>query len=460
MKTKKLWTTTLFIVLILTISSTLWAGSKNGNGDKLVTSTTDRWSGVAESNGDGASAEIAGIFDLQVKGSNGNGSSLFIASQKAVLQVPTSTPTPTVTDTPTQTATPTSTETATETATDTPTSTQTPTDTMTATATPTDTPPVGPIATPTSTTTATVTNTPEPTDTMTPGPSPTFTATQSPTMTPTGTQSPLMTATATSTPVVTDTPIGPTQSPTNTPTESPVATNTPAQTATWTPSPTITVTQTPTITMTPTATPTPEVAINIIPGEANLQIGASLWFQASVMNTIDTSVQWRVNGVVGGDSSHGTITSQGVYTAPGMVPPVLPVSVEAVSVADPSKIAQALVEIQPIVQVEPRQVVLSGGGSVNFSAIVQGFENSEVNWFVNGIEGGNSEFGTIDPAGHYTAPSAYSGWQSVRIDAVSKEDSKYLATVSVRLKPTFSLYILDGQGNVQTLIEPTPTPEG
>jgi hypothetical protein len=68
-------------------------------------------------------------------------------------------------------------------------------------------------------------------------------------------------------------------------------------------------------------------------------------FTATVTNTTNTAVTWQVNGVTGGDSSHGTISSSGLYTAPSAVPSPVNVSVSVISQADPTKSASANVAI-------------------------------------------------------------------------------------------------------------------
>src|SRR5262249_41815815 len=90
---------------------------------------------------------------------------------------------------------------------------------------------------------------------------------------------------------------------------------------------------------------TPSVSVSISPSSAALQIGASGQFTASVSGTTNTSVTWLVNGIQGGNSTVGTISSSGLYTAPASVPSGSSVTVTARSVADTSKSANASVSI-------------------------------------------------------------------------------------------------------------------
>jgi len=87
------------------------------------------------------------------------------------------------------------------------------------------------------------------------------------------------------------------------------------------------------------------VGVSISPTGATLQVGHSQQFTATVSNTSNTAVTWLVNGTVGGDSTLGTISSTGLYTAPSSVPSPSSVTVTAQSVADISKSASASVSV-------------------------------------------------------------------------------------------------------------------
>jgi len=73
-------------------------------------------------------------------------------------------------------------------------------------------------------------------------------------------------------------------------------------------------------------------------------IGQTLQFKATVSNTTNTGVTWKVNGVAGGNASVGTISSTGMFTAPGKVPSGS-TSITATSVADTTKSASANVAV-------------------------------------------------------------------------------------------------------------------
>ncbi len=83
----------------------------------------------------------------------------------------------------------------------------------------------------------------------------------------------------------------------------------------------------------------------VTPAQADVVLGGSLGFQATLDGTPTTAVTWRVNGTVGGTTQQGTITPGGAYTAPAAPPPIQPVLVEAVLTSNPTQIATATVRV-------------------------------------------------------------------------------------------------------------------
>lgn len=91
--------------------------------------------------------------------------------------------------------------------------------------------------------------------------------------------------------------------------------------------------------------PPPPVSVTISPTSATVRVNRTRTFTATVQNATDTSVKWAVNGIVGGNFTIGTISSLGTYKAPNSVPPGGSVQVSAISNADPTKSAAAVVVI-------------------------------------------------------------------------------------------------------------------
>src|SRR5438477_509188 len=90
------------------------------------------------------------------------------------------------------------------------------------------------------------------------------------------------------------------------------------------------------------------VSVTISPTAATVAAGGTQPFTAMVQNTSNTAVTWQVNGMTGGNATVGTISSSGLYTAPGVVPNPATVTVTAVSQADATKSAAAQVTITAV----------------------------------------------------------------------------------------------------------------
>src|SRR5437588_10287583 len=69
-----------------------------------------------------------------------------------------------------------------------------------------------------------------------------------------------------------------------------------------------------------TTTTAISVSVTISPTAATVAAGGTQPFTAMVQNTSNTAVTWQVNGMTGGNATVGTISSSGLYTAPGVVP--------------------------------------------------------------------------------------------------------------------------------------------
>jgi hypothetical protein len=90
----------------------------------------------------------------------------------------------------------------------------------------------------------------------------------------------------------------------------------------------------------------PAVTVAISPASASVRINRTQQFTATVQNTSNKTVTWKVNGIAGGNSTVGTISSSGLYRAPSSVPNPSVVTVSATSAADPTKSASAAVTVR------------------------------------------------------------------------------------------------------------------
>ena len=118
-----------------------------------------------------------------------------------------------------------------------------------------------------------------------------------------------------------------------------------------------------------TSVPPPlPVTVAVDPPTVTLLAAASQTFSATVANTTNTAVSWTVNGVVGGNSTTGTITTAGVFTAPPSVAAALVVTVTATASADSTRAGSAQVTVNPA-PVQPQSSGGGGGGGGAFGLL-------------------------------------------------------------------------------------------
>ena len=207
-----------------------------------------------------------------------------------------------------------------------------------------------------------------------------------------------------------------------------------------------------------TAPPLP-VSVSVTPPTANVQTGSTRAFTATVINTTNTQVTWQVNGITGGNTTVGTISTAGLYTAPATVPSPSTVTVTALSVADPTRSGSAQVTITapppPVtVTVAPATTTVQTGGSQAFTVTVTNTTNTAVTWQVNGVAGGNTTVGTISAAGIYTAPATVPSPATVTVTAASAADPTRSGSAQVTIRaaapPPVSVAVMPATANVQT----------
>jgi hypothetical protein len=98
---------------------------------------------------------------------------------------------------------------------------------------------------------------------------------------------------------------------------------------------------------------TAATTVTVSPIAASIQVGATQQFTATVTNGTSQSVTWSVNGVAGGNSTVGLVTSSGLYTAPAAVPSGGTVTIQATSSVTPSAVGSATVTITAATIVAP-----------------------------------------------------------------------------------------------------------
>jgi hypothetical protein len=168
-----------------------------------------------------------------------------------------------------------------------------------------------------------------------------------------------------------------------------------------------------------------------------IQIRATQQFSSTVSGTTNTGVIWQVNNVTGGNSTVGTVSTGGLYTAPSTVPSGGSVTVTATSAASTTASASATVNISATpsvaVSVSPTSASVTAGKTQQFTGTVTGTTSTGVTWQVNNVAGGNSTVGTISTSGLYTAPGTVPSGGSVTVAAVSSYETLVSASATVAI---------------------------
>jgi PQQ-like domain len=195
------------------------------------------------------------------------------------------------------------------------------------------------------------------------------------------------------------------------------------------------------------STPNPgaQVTVAISPTSAPLTAGTTQQFTATVQGTSNTAVTWSVDNVGGGNSGSGTVNPLGLYTAPSQAGTH---NVTATSMADTTKSASATVTVTAgavTVLISPMSATLTAGTTQQFAATVQGTSNTAVTWSVDNVSGGNSDSGTVNASGLYTAPSQAG---SHTVTATSVADTTKSASASVIVNVNTGLTVTPAEAAV------------
>src|SRR6266581_4215546 len=135
-------------------------------------------------------------------------------------------------------------------------------------------------------------------------------------------------------------------------------------------------------------TPPPTASsVTVAPASLSLNKGGMQTFTATVNGTTDQNVFWMIVEATPktGDSTHGFISTAGVYVAPTTVPSTPSVTIQAGPATN--------------VSITPGSGNVPTFGSMQFIAAVTGNANQLVTWQVNGVTGGGPQTGTISTTG-------------------------------------------------------------
>lgn len=127
----------------------------------------------------------------------------------------------------------------------------------------------------------------------------------------------------------------------------------------------------------------PASSVTLTPTSSTIYAGEAVTFKATVNGTTDQTVTWSVNGVVGGNSTTGTISIAGLYLAPPAMPNPNQVTIRAVSTTNANASANATVTINnavpKIISVTPDSFATPASFTLTING--SGFANgAKVNW--------------------------------------------------------------------------------
>jgi len=216
-----------------------------------------------------------------------------------------------------------------------------------------------------------------------------------------------------------------------------------------------------TVTVTPQADPSkkaqatiavqPGVSLSVSPATATLAANHRVALAAQINGTSNTTVNWNVNGIPGGNAILGQICLAGSnpcqvvasttasavdYLAPGSIPSPNPVSATAVSAADPQKSASAQITVinHVLVSVQPATIALSPLAVQAFQASVLGTTNQNVFWQVQGSACSTAgACGTINANGIFTGPASPPSPNAIQVVAISADDTTQSGAANVTI---------------------------
>ncbi len=186
----------------------------------------------------------------------------------------------------------------------------------------------------------------------------------------------------------------------------------------------------------------PAAAVNVVvsPAPADVDLGQTKSFTATVSGASDTGVIWAVNDVVGGNSTVGTVVGSGntvTYTAPDNAGDFVLTATSSVYSTRRGSTVVRVKGSNVAVSLSPGTGSLLTGASLAFTAAVSGMGNGSVVWSVDGVTNGNTTVGTITGSGNtvsYKAP-AVTGSHVLRATSVANASKSATASITVTAPP-------------------------
>jgi hypothetical protein len=182
----------------------------------------------------------------------------------------------------------------------------------------------------------------------------------------------------------------------------------------------------------------PGATVTVKPGTPCILPSGTEQFTADVTGIGNSAVFWYVDGVKNGNTSVGTISASGLYSAPAAIKSH---TIKAVSQSSPVVSGSAVLAITsaPSYEIYPFVSSIPLGGQQTFQAqTCQVPDTANVSFTVDNIAGGNSNVGTVSSTGVYTAPMS-PGKHTVRVtDPALSRTSGAVVTVFSAITADFA----------------------
>ncbi len=171
-------------------------------------------------------------------------------------------------------------------------------------------------------------------------------------------------------------------------------------------------------------------------------LGSTVVLTASVSNAANLAVRWSVNGIPGGNTTVGTISVDGIFTAPQILPLPASVFVDAISLADSTKAVTATITIisDLSVAILPDAATAELGAQQTFQATVAsaGQPSTTVTWTASGAGCSGAACGAVSASGVFTAPQILPSPLTMVLTATSMADPSKNATAGITITSRFS----------------------
>jgi hypothetical protein len=168
------------------------------------------------------------------------------------------------------------------------------------------------------------------------------------------------------------------------------------------------------------------VTVVVSPNTIDISPGEQRELTATISGSPNHDIEWSISPEI------GSISQNGLYSAPATLPKEASVIATARSRADRRKFATATITFSPptvVVRVTPPSVGLGVRETSTFTAEVTGSADTRVDWSVD------PPVGSISDQGVYASPAAIASEQTITIKAKSHAAPEKLGMAKVELHP-------------------------